>query len=202
MTKIIFSLFLILNSIQIFAFEVDPEALDGTKKPQISHRGDGPFDTYLTMDLPFGPFEALRKQLEDRVGPLKHRGEAHITVITPPEYFQVLKPAGITMEMIDELARKSKIQSSSFELICIGRGQAQALKTYYAVVRSEDLLKIRQKIAELYKESGGGHGEFRPGQYYPHITLGFTERDLHESDGVIKDEASCLENGKITLKEK
>jgi len=27
--------------------------------------------------------------------------------------------------------------------------------------------------------------------YYPHITLGFTERDLHLQDGAVKDARSC-----------
>lgn len=198
MTKIIFSLTLILCSIQIFAFEVSSEALKASHLPQLSHEGPGPFDTYLTMNLPFSPYSELRKQIEKKTGALKHRGEAHITVITPIEYFQVLKPIGVTIQEINEIARKQKIQNSRFRLVCVGLGKFQNFETYYVVIESDDLLRIREEIASLYRQKGGKEA-FDPTQYYSHVTLGFSERDLHESDGVIKDRDSCLDDGKIEI---
>jgi hypothetical protein len=43
--------------------------------------------SHLAMNIPYIPVESLRKEVEKRLGSdLKNRGEAHITVITPPEY--------------------------------------------------------------------------------------------------------------------
>ena len=58
--------------------------------------------------------------------------------------------------------------------------------TYFVVVQSEDLISIRKKIQDSFVGKGGDKNDFNPLNYFPHITLGFTKRDLHESDGVIK----------------
>lgn len=201
MTKIIFSFFLILSSIQIFAYELPPEALKASHLPQLSHKGEGPYDTYLTMDLPFSPYERLRREIEKKTGPLKHRGEAHITVITPPEFTKHLSPAGVTIEEIDFIAREMKIQSSRFRLVCVGKGELREMQTFYAVAESEDLMNLRRKVAKLYLSKGGSPTGFLPENFYPHVTLGFTERDLHETDGILKDEKTCLENGRIRIRD-
>jgi hypothetical protein len=41
--------------------------------------------------------------------PIINRGEAHITVLTPPE-FTVLSLAGVTIDDINQIALDSKIQ--------------------------------------------------------------------------------------------
>lgn len=35
-------------------------------------------------------------------------------------------------------------------------------------------------------------GKFRAERFFPNITVGFNKRDLHESDGVIKDKTTCF----------
>jgi hypothetical protein len=200
MTKIILSLIFTLITCQTWAYVISPDALKTGQILQLSHQGDGPFDSYLTMELPFSPYENLRKQLEAGVGGLKHRGEAHITVITPPEFYNILKPAGITMDEIESIARRRKIQKSKFGFICVGKAEVKNLQAYYIVVKSEDLLNIRKEIAELYFKKSGDPSGFEAARFYPHITLGFTDRDLHESDGVIKDSESCLKDGEIRIK--
>lgn len=70
---------------QPFKISADIHRTDST--PFIPHTESKPYGSYLAMNLPFEPIEALRKELERRESvSLAHRGEAHITVITPPEF--------------------------------------------------------------------------------------------------------------------
>jgi len=128
---------------------------------------------------------------------LANRGEAHITVITPVEYSDVLSK-NVSIHEINEIARKSDTQGSRFEIICVGRGNAilnnRTEEAYFVVVRSKDLLSIREKVQNLFVSKGGNATHFVPNHFYSHITLGFTKRDLHEGDGVIKDINACWGN--------
>ena len=162
----------------------------------ISHQGDGRFATYLTMEVQYSPVKKVFEQIQTKNQlKLKNRGEAHITVVTPIEYFDVLK-SHLSMNEIDQLAQKLNIQAARFEIKCLGRGQVTAAQktdqTFYIVVNSEKLLEIRKEIQKIFEQKGGAVNAFKAEQYYPHITVGFTTRDLHESDGVIKDEKSCV----------
>ena len=98
----------------------------------------------------------------------------------------------VTIEEIDHIARRMNIQASKFKVVCLGRGTKDDMSTYYVVVKSEDLLNIRKEIETLFIKKGGEKRKFRAENFFPHITVGFTKRDLHESDGVIKDETSCI----------
>jgi len=147
---------------------------------------------YISYDLQYKPFEDMRLQLEKTLGmPLQNRGEAHITVVTPPEYAklsQKLKP-----EQIHALANEILMKMPKYEVVCIGSGslkiKEQVEKTYFAVVTADSLKIIREKLA---KTSGLSKSDFDPALFFPHVTLGFTSRDLHYEDGVIKDKNSCL----------
>lgn len=193
-----FSLFAFLACAQDFS--ISKTVHDGEKAPQLSHSGPGRWDNYLAMNLLFNPVEELFKELDTSLPrKLKNRGEAHITVITPIEFWDVLKPAGITVKDLDRIATESKIQSSSFEIRCLAESNAvvedKKEQTYYIVVKSQDLIDIRVKIQELFKAKAEKNGidpnSFDPEYFYPHITLGFTNKDLHESNGVIKDGRDC-----------
>ncbi len=167
--------------------------------PFLSHSGPAAFDNYQTMNLLFDPILKLHQQfVEKEKIQLLHRGEAHITVLTPVEYWNTLRPQGITMEDIQKISKEQNLQNSKFKIICLGSGQAtlngKLEKTFYVVVESKDLLQVRQKIQDLYVSKGGNKDSFQASKYAPHITLGFTQRDLHESDGVIKDQKSCIAN--------
>jgi 2'-5' RNA ligase len=124
---------------------------------------------------------------------LKNRGEAHVTTITPVEYFQVLKDK-VSIEEINDIALDHRIQESDLNIICLGSGHKGNLDTFFVVVESQNLLKIRKAVDELFEARGGNPRAFSPEDFYPHITLGFNKRDLHESDGVIKDGSSCIYN--------
>lgn len=151
---------------------------------------------YLSMPLLFEPISDARKQLEAKLNfSIKNRGEAHITVLTPPE-FETLKDL-VSMDEINEIALKNDIQKSDLQFLCIGTGQkiagSKTMQTFFIVVKSNNLFKIRSEIEHLYKSRAdrSSKSKFNSLHFYPHITLGFTDSDLHEQDGVIKDQTSC-----------
>lgn len=149
---------------------------------------------YLAINVFHYPVFLLKKQVEERFSmTLLDRGdEAHITVITPPEYNKL--KSHLSMEEIENIA--GNIQSISFEALCIGRGERTINgimeQTYFIVIKSPALLALRQKIKSIFIAKRGNEGDFNPQEYFPHITLGFTKRDLHVSDGIVKDENSCI----------
>lgn len=183
-----------------FAQELSTDR-DLTNGSQMKYNQKTP--NYLSMELPYKPAEKLRKQLEQLLNsPLKNRGEAHITVITPIEFNKVLK-SKVSMEEIHQLAIENQIQQADVKAICVGVGEKkessnETLNTYYVVVESNKLLALRKKVQDLYLSRGGEEKAFQAEQFYPHITLGFTMRDLHlESDGVVKNSESCRYNLKL-----
>lgn len=151
--------------------------------------------SYLSFKLPYLPFEKIRVELEKSKNlNLKHRGEAHITVVTPPEVKALANK--MTLQEIKELAHQHKLQESPYKLICVGRGvhkqNPEVGETYYVVVESERLFEIRRKIQAVYISKGGDLKSFNPEIFYPHVTLGFKKRDLHLEDGVLKNSSTCI----------
>lgn len=178
-------------------FKLEKTLMDASSVEFIPHAGKGEWDNYLVMNLAFPDVAEVFKQLlvkEKRQ--LTSRGEAHLTIITPVEYWSILKPVGITMSEINELAVKAKIQSLSFKPVCLGRSSAMldgdVESTFYIVVESSDVEDMRKAIKKLYISRGGESSKFDLNKYYPHITVGFTKRDLHESDKVKKDDKTCV----------
>ncbi|MDA9189555.1 2'-5' RNA ligase family protein [bacterium] len=198
--KIIFFTFLVLISQSCFTksvkFELSKDVFENSAFDLIEHHGEGRYESYLSMEIKFEPMAELFKQLliKKRVQ-LTNRGEAHITVITPLEFFDTLK-AKVKIGEIDEIARRHGIQKSVFDIVCLGRGAAKISskleETFYVVVRSQNLLDIRKEVYQLYLDRNGDPDAFDPESFHPHITLGFTSRDLYESDGVIKNTQSCV----------
>lgn len=164
--------------------------------PFVEHAGPEKMQSYLAMNLPYPPIEAIRKNLEKRLGrELMNRGEAHITVITPIEFDQVLG-SKISMKKINSIAIQAGMQDDPVQFLCVGRGSAnlngRGEQTYFLVVKAPRLLEIRRAIKESFVKAGGDPDAFDADRFFPHVTLGFTKRDLHFEDGVIKDESSCL----------
>ncbi len=169
--------------------------LKGANELFVPHHGSKPFENWLGMQLPYAPVRDVLEQVERNLGKvLKNRGEAHITVVTPPEFDGVLK-AHLTIQEIDEIAQSKKLQNAKLEAVCIGRGEAKidgkAEQTYFIVLKSPGLLKIREAIRQKFVAKGGKPALFAASHFYPHITIGFTKTDLHEQQGVIKDSHSC-----------
>ncbi|OMJ07608.1 hypothetical protein AYI69_g11404 [Smittium culicis] len=153
--------------------------------------------------------------------------EAHLTIITHDEYDHVLKQAGVTIEEISEIAEAYRIQESLFKVHCLGRSciydsarnnhqphefirsrnsssrnrnsNPEKLCTYYIVVKDmdQDFLRIRKMIFDLYLRKGGERSWFDPSAFWPHITVGFDDRDLFNIDGVFKGSNSCISKIKM-----
>jgi hypothetical protein len=166
-----------------------------TVKRSIEHTMPTSGKAYLEVKLSYTPFAELRKEVEREEGVnLKNRGEAHITVVTPPEYKKMQNR--ISMQEINQIAKNLQMEEAPIKLICIGKGQKlegpQLESTYYVVIQADRLFEVRRKIAQTYQMKGGLAAEFDPEYYFPHVTLGFTLRDLHLEDGIIKNEHSCV----------
>ncbi|BBM84664.1 2'-5' RNA ligase family protein [Candidatus Uabimicrobium amorphum] len=179
---------------QPLTFDISNDVHKTNEVKFIVHSGPGTYDNYLIQNVPFSPVKELYLSVQEKLKqPLKNRGEAHITVITPPEYNNSLRSV-VSMKEIDEIATAMNIQQCQFEIVCLGRGSkkidGKEEHTYFIVVTSPQLVAIRKRIADLYVKKGGDASKFDYKHYYPHITLGFTKRDLHESDGIIKDKSS------------
>lgn len=176
------------------SFELEP--VHGAEMPFISHEGPGKFSNYLVLNLPYSPIKKIALKVEKTFDlSLISRGEAHITVLTSPEYEVIGKK--LSMSEINKMFKET-LQKTRFEALCLGSGKTllsgEKASTFYVVVRSNDLLQARKIIYEKYISKGGDKMSFDPLEYYPHITVGFTHKDLHINHGVIKDVRSCVAN--------
>ncbi len=183
---------------------LDKAVLNNQDMPFVSHRGEGRFDTTLAMNVQYAPVKALRDELTQALGyDLKFftlwqvTGEAHITVLTPIEYFDKIKPF-VSIERIETIAQKMNIQNSEFDILGLGRGQAslsgKTEETYFIIVHAQNLLEIRKQIYTEYLKNGGPAEAWDPNLFYPHITVGYSLRDLHIDDGVVKNVDKSLDN--------
>ncbi len=177
--------------------------VSGHSLPFISHQGPGEFDNTLAMNTGYQPILHLRKVIEtvsgrklDYFKKWDPRGEAHITTITPVEYHRHLKPF-LSMGDIDSIARKQNIQLSDVQILGIGSGRkiidGLLEETFFIIVDSANLRRIRYSVYQAYVRRGGHPRAWNPNIFYPHITIGYTKRDLHESDGVFKNVQHSLD---------
>lgn len=182
--------------------------LNNANLPFYSHTGPGEFDTALAMNVHHEPVSRLRNYIESRIGvPLKFfklwnpNGEAHVTVITPPEYSKALKNH-VSIEEMEHISAQHHLQASDLKILGIGHGHAQNAdgsiqpelgETFFLIVYSTNLLNIRRHIQKNYLQRGGDPKQFDAENFYPHITIGYTVQDLHESHGVKKDMEHSLD---------
>ncbi|KAJ2998617.1 hypothetical protein HDV02_004247 [Globomyces sp. JEL0801] len=127
---------------------------------------------------------------------LQNRGEAHVTVITPPE-FTVLRTGGVTQQDLDNLAIKYQIQNAPIVPICLGKQitlptDTNPREVYNILIqRSQSLLEYRKALFEIFSKNGGETEKFDPLLFYPHITLAFQKGDIFIQEGVFKSRYSC-----------
>lgn len=153
--------------------------------------GPNPPANYISYDFPFAAFDHTRVELEARAGTkLATRGEAHITVVTPPEFQKLVKvlAPGIVRTTI---AAEIHPATPDVKAHCVGQGTHKNDQTWFVVVESSSLKRAREALAKLFIAGGGAAADFNAGEFYPHVTLGFVNRDLHLQDGVVKDLTSC-----------
>ena len=162
----------------------------------IVHNASGKYGSYLQMNIYYPPvkklFEDIDADLGQSLNKKNARTEAHITVITPVEYRDILEPAGLTISKINQIALNMNIQQSDFEVVCLGKAEKYEKTTSFLVVDSEDLFNLRRAIFREYTKLGGKPSQWDPELFYPHITVGYSHRDLHlDSDGIYKGYNSC-----------
>ena len=154
------------------------------------------FGNALALSIPYGAIVTLRKKIEKQIGKKldyfkgwNPAGEAHVTTISPPEFVNVLRH-GISMKRINEIAREQKIQKADVKLLSIGSGKkvinGKEEETFFVIVDSNSLRNIRFKIYKEFVANGGNAKSFDPSWFFPHITIGYTLKDIHEPD-VLKD---------------
>ena len=120
---------------------------------------------------------------------LETRGEAHITIMTPPEatgWFTDHKGVNFLISSKELHVKYYKtIQKTKFKVVCVGRKtNKKGHDVFYLVVdsKSKEILNIRseiQKELELRANFTGMKTSFNAKAYYPHITIGFVKGDVH-----------------------
>jgi len=152
----------------------------------------------LIRNIDFESVNALIPQLEKKYNvTLEDRDEAHITTITPPEAMGSKKQKGLrhwlpTNEMLDMY--KGSIQSTDFEIVCVGMRERGDKKVFFLVVDTPDLFDVRREIqneVELRAQGNKDHPSFDSEKFWPHITIGFVNDDVH---GVTKGRETCVED--------
>ena len=127
---------------------------------------------------------------------IRPEGEAHLTVFTPVEAQAIVartegEPGKVTMSEIEELTKKVQLKDMDLTTQGIGSGSkmidGKLEETFFLLVESDKLKELRGSIKDLFVSKGGDPQLFSPETFYPHITIGYTKRELHVSDGVIKD---------------
>ena len=158
--------------------------------------------TYLSMDVPTAKYTQILDRLQNQLHKkLKSRGEAHLTFLTPPEFSVLTQKAPLTAQEIHKLSSEFLKADPQVHWICLGTGSkeiaGQIESTYYIVAQALPFLTFRKMLSEKSKLP---LSQFDPNLFFPHITLGFTSRDLHFEDGLKKDEQSCPEELQNLLK--
>lgn len=190
---------LLLASLLLIApcSSLDVKIIDTSSMPFVPHLGPGAFDNALALNVPYHALKELRAKIEKQTGlTLEYykgwaqEGEAHVTVITPVEYWEVLRPY-ISIDEINNIATTHKIQETSLLILGIGRGKSvfkgKEEQTFFIIAASSRLKVLRQAVWKEFVKKGGNPEAFNPNDFYPHITIGYTLRDLHIQDGVYKD---------------
>lgn len=166
------------------------------------HFGEKDWQGTLAMNIDYAPIKEVRRRVESSIylgNPLKFltaweaEGEAHITTITPIEYQECMwsEKRGIEvlhMKDIEKIALENSIQSSEIKIEGLGFGKKkfgdrhQLDETHFVIVSSGNLLEIRVEVYEQYLKKGGKKDCWSPNVFYPHITVGYTHKDIHFPD--------------------
>lgn len=183
--------------------------LDNRGLEGVVAKGPGRFDNALALNVQYAPIRALRSQLDAALGGTlsffklwNPEGEAHVTVINPPEYYDILAGADpsrpiLSIERIGQIAAEQRMQEADLRILGLGSGHVtldgKAESTYFVLVESKKLRAVRRQIHREFVARGGNPNAWDPEHFFPHITVGYTKRDLHEVDGVLKDVAHSLD---------
>jgi 2'-5' RNA ligase len=130
---------------------------------------------------------------------LEDRKEAHITVVTPPEYQKRLKDLFTVNDILSRY--QNGMQGIPFEVVCVGsrKSSTSSNRVFYLVVKSPKLLNLRFDLAKVAGDRALEQGRpmiFQPEVFWPHITIGYEKGDVFEFS---KGPESCLPGVKLVL---
>jgi hypothetical protein len=187
-------IFLVLIfSLTSFAAETittDMKALESLeKRPQFKSQAD-----WVGIPMPHGPVEKIREELEKRIGKkLQHKGEAHITVITPAE-IRILSQT-IKMNTVEKIVVKESAMRASIKVLCLKKVTAvlsnKSEDSWFISATSPELLEFRKQVWRRFVTKGGIPEDFQWKRWSSHITVGFTSQELHDEDRISKEKAEC-----------
>jgi 2'-5' RNA ligase len=210
--SLLFVLFISFNSIAVTEIRLNKSILNSTYIKFEPHTGEpDSFENALALNIEYSQFKYIRDLIKAETGQaLKFltswmpEGEAHVTTISPPEYKDTLRHF-ISMKRINEIARDLYIQNSDLKILGIGSGKAKVAgnieETFFIIVDSKKLRSIRHTIYNEFVAKGGNPSAFDPTWFFPHITIGYTEKDIHEHQGLLKDiKHSYDERFKVIIK--
>lgn len=131
---------------------------------------------------------------------LEDRREAHITVVTPPEFQSGIRKVFNVKEMLDRYS--PSIQNLPFEVVCVGSRTSSNgnNRVFFLVVKAPALAAIRFDLsieATLRANERGIPLVFKPEAFWPHITIGYINGDVFEFS---KGPESCLPGVKLTFR--
>lgn len=194
-------LLILLISINCFAqtsFELKKTILNTTHMQFETHIGrPDSMENALALNIEYNQIVLLRGAIEKHISKrLKFltawdpNGEAHITTISPVEFSQVLRHH-ISMQRINQIAREVDIQNADLKILGLGSGiremDGAKEETFFLIVDSFKLRKIRHKVYSEFLVNGGSAKDFDPAWFFPHITIGYTKKDIHENSGLLKN---------------
>ncbi len=131
---------------------------------------------------------------------LEDRREAHITIITPPEFQLSLSKVFTVNEMLNRYSHN--IQQLPFEIECVGSRKSSNCQNqvFYLVVKSPELTSIRYDLAQeanLRARSQGIPSVFKPEAFWANITIGYIKGDVFE---FTKGPESCLTDTRLFIR--
>ena len=146
---------------------------------------------YLSVPVDFGPVEAARKRLEEHLGVLlQHRGEAHITVLSPKETRAIQDRNPNFIRHVQDITA-----SAPWEIVGVGEAKEDNAHAFFFVVKSNTLQVVRRAFRHVAPEW------YDPAAQDFHITIGFIGKDVFPPAGgkgvnSINQELSTLVLGK------
>ena len=181
---------------------------------------NGPLLEYLATTLNHTHFPQIKKQIEKIANTtLKDRGEAHMTIITPPEYgyeaenYQQGLGKLIKLPELNAIAQGERTREESamqlfsvqqFDMypLCIGKasrsigkkgekGYKEDSAVYYIIVESKQASAFREELETEFQARRGNPSHFCAKCFRAHITIGYEDNDWFEDKSIYKTEHTC-----------
>lgn len=152
------------------------------------------FPDSLRLVLPQKPLERFQQEW----GEVDNPPALYTLPVISPEEMKVLKKF-ITQAEIEEHARASYLQNSSYNVLCLGQEEDDL----FLVLESDDLLKLRLEYFDLFRLRGGDRDDFHPVEYTPIIPLNRTPSSLKNLSAKGKEDClSDLEFSPVSSRER